>query len=182
MRTVIGIPGSLRAGSYNRALLRAAAEAAPDDMQLQIADIGDIPLYDGDVEAAGIPSAVSALKDTIAAADGIILATPEYNNSVPGVLKNALDWVSRPPADQARVLRDKPIALAGASMGGFGTVLAQNAWLPIIRALGMRPWTGGRLLVSRAQDLFDENGRLRDGETREGLERFLTGFGQFISR
>src|SRR5262245_18675269 len=112
MATIVGIAGSLRTGSFNGALLRAAREVAPAGTDLAIASIADIPLYDGDAEAAqGIPAAVAALKEQISAADGLLLATPEYNNSVPGVLKNAVDWLSRPPRDIPRVFGDKAVAL-----------------------------------------------------------------------
>ena len=103
----------------------------PAGSELVIESIAGVPLYDGDVEAAsGIPEAAARLKDAVAAADGLLLVTPEYNNSVPGVAKNAIDWLSRPSADIARVFGAKPVALCGASPGGFGTVLSQNAWLP----------------------------------------------------
>jgi chromate reductase, NAD(P)H dehydrogenase (quinone) len=122
----------------------------------------------GTLEAAeGIPGPVAALKDAIAAADGLLLATPEYNNSIPGVLKNAIDWLSRPPADIKRVFGCKPVALIGASPGGFGTILAQNAWLPVLRTLGAELWSEGRLLVSRAQAVFGEDGTLSDQKVRE---------------
>jgi len=177
MTRIIGLSGSLRAGSYNSALLRAATDLMPEGAELVIRSIRGIPLYDGDVEKAdGIPEPVTALKDEIAAADGLLLATPEYNNSVPGVLKNAIDWMTRPPADIPRVFGAKPVALIGASAGGFGTVLAQNAWLPVFRTLGADLWTGGRLLVSRAQMLFDEDGRLTDDATRTRVREFMTGF------
>lgn len=181
MTTIVGIPGSLRAGSFNAALLRAAAGLMPADATLDIADICGIPLYDGDVEAAsGIPAAVSALKDRIAAGDGLLLATPEYNNSIPGVFKNAIDWLSRPPADIPRVFGNRPVAVIGASPGGFGTILAQNAWLPVLRTLGTRPWFGGRLLVSRAGGVFDPAGGLSDEKTRELLRQFMHGFVDFV--
>ena len=177
MTRIIGLSGSLRTGSYNSARLRAAADLMPEGAELVIRSIRGIPLYDGDVEKAdGIPALVSTLKDEIAAADGLLLATPEYNNSVPGVLKNAIDWMSRPPADIPRVFGSKPVALMGASAGGFGTILAQNAWLPVFRTLGADLWTGGRLLASRAQTLFDEEGRLSDDATRTRIREFMTGF------
>jgi NAD(P)H-dependent FMN reductase len=180
MTTLVGISGSLRKDSYNTALLRAAAAMMPDGSKLVIGEIKNIPLYDGDLEAAnGVPDVVGALKDAIAAADGLLIATPEYNNSMPGVLKNAIDWLSRPPADIKRVFAGKPVALMGASPGGFGTILSQNAWLPVLRTLGMQPWFGGRLMVSRAQSVFDDSGEITDQAIRQQLGKFAEGFAQF---
>jgi len=136
MIKVLGISGSLRRGSYNSALLRAAQRLMPEDATLEMASIRGIPLYDGDVETQGTPAAVSQLKQAIVAADGVLLATPEYNNSLPGVLKNAIDWLSRPSSDIKRVFGGKPFAMMGASAGGFGTILSQTAWLPVLRTLG----------------------------------------------
>lgn len=181
MTKLIGISGSLREGSYNTALLRAAATTMPEGAELVLGTIRGIPLYDGDVEATdGIPAAVAALKDAIAAADGLIISTPEYNNSMPGVLKNAIDWLSRPPADIPHVFGGKPVALIGASPGGFGTVLSQNAWLPVLRTLGTQPWFGGRLMVSRAQKVFDDQGAMTDAAIQEQLRKFLDGFVRFV--
>ena len=118
MTTIVGIAGSLRAGSLNAALLGAAAELAPAGCTVEIGSIRGIPLYHGDVEAKeGIPAPVAALKERIAAADGLLLVTPEYNNAMPGVFKNAIEWLSRPPQDAPRVFRGKPVALIGASPG-----------------------------------------------------------------
>jgi chromate reductase len=180
MTKIIGIAGSLRAGSYNRALLRAAATLMPPGATLEIASINGIPLYDGDVEAnEGIPAAVQQLKDLIAGGDGVLMVTPEYNNSMPGVLKNAVDWLSRPPVDIAKVFGDRPFAVIGASPGGFGTILAQEAWLPVLRTLGTRPWFGGRLMVSRAGAVFNEAGDMVDDKVKAQLQIFLQGFAEF---
>jgi len=181
MVTLIGISGSVRKTSFNSTVLRAAASMAPDDCEIQIESIADIPLYNGDEEAtAGVPAAVSRLKDRIAGSDGVLLVTPEYNNSIPGVAKNAIDWLSRPPSDVARVFRGKPIALAGASPGGFGTVLAQNAWLSVFRTLVMDSWSGGRLLVSRAGSLVDDHGEITDQSTRDNIRKFVEGFVAYV--
>jgi chromate reductase len=180
---LIGISGSLRRGSFNTALLRAAAEFVPDGAELTVETIHGIPLYDADVETADwIPERVAALKEAIVAVDGLLLATPEYNNSMPGVFKNAIDWLSRPPADIVRVFGGKPVAILGASPGGFGTVLSQNAWLPVLRTLGTTPWYGGRLLVPRAGSVFDEAGRLASDTTKEQLRQFIEGFVAFVRR
>jgi NAD(P)H-dependent FMN reductase len=178
---IIGVSGSLRAGSYNSALLRAALQVLPPDVELQVGTIKGIPLYDGDVEAnEGMPAAVQALKSSIIAADGLLLVTPEYNNSIPGVTKNAIDWLSRPPADSSKVFGNKPVAVIGASPGGFGTILSQSAWLPVLRTLGTHAWFGGRLMVSRAHQVFDADGNLTDETVRKQLGEFMHGFVKFI--
>ncbi|MGA8277871.1 MAG: NADPH-dependent FMN reductase [Rhodanobacteraceae bacterium] len=177
MTTIVGFSGSLRTGSYNGALLRAAESMMPSGSRMDIGSIREFPLYDADDEAKmGIPAAVSALKDSIAAADGLLIVTPEYNNSIPGVTKNAIDWLSRPSADIARVFGGKPVALIGASQGGFGTILAQNAWLPVLRALGAELWTGGRLLVPRAGKVFDAQGDIIDATVNTALGNYIEGF------
>ena len=177
MIRIIGISGSLRKASLNSALLRAAQTLMPDGASLDIATLHGIPLYDGDVEDAhGGPAAVTALKNAIAAADGLLLATPEYNNGIPGVFKNAIDWASRPPADTARIFAGRPVAIIGASPGGFGTILAQDHWLPVLRTLGTRPWQEGRLMVARAHTMFDAEANLTDDNVRNRLTEFLDGF------
>ena len=178
---ILGISGSLRKGSYNTALLRAAVALMPEGAQLEAGSISGIPLYDGDLEAAqGIPPTVQSLKAKIIESQGLLLVTPEYNNSIPGVFKNAIDWLSRPSADIARVFGGRPVGVIGASPGGFGTILSQNAWLPVLRTLGTRPWFGGRLQVSRAGSVFNEAGDLIDETMRTQLRRYLSGFVAFI--
>ena len=177
MTQLIGISGSLRKASFNSGLLRAAQAAMPDGASLEIVSIADIPLYNADVEAAsGIPASVAALKDAMAGADGVLLVTPEYNNGIPGVFKNAIDWASRPPADIGRVFGNKPVAVIGASPGGFGTILSQDAWLPVLRTLGADFWAGGRLMVSGAGKAFDADGNLTDETVRERLAGYLADF------
>lgn len=183
MTRLIGISGSLRQGSFNTALLRSACQLAPRGGRIEARSIRDIPLYDGDVEdASGIPPAVSQLKEAIAAAHGLLLVTPEYNNSLPGVLKNAIDWLSRPSADIRRVFGGKPVAVIGTSTGSFGTVLSQNAWLPVLRALGCAPWFGGRLVIPHAAQIFDARGDLTDDGVRSRLQQFIAGFVEHIER
>lgn len=181
MARIIGIAGSVRRGSYNAALLRAAAELAPSGLTVDVASIAGIPLYDGDEEAAtGIPAAVAALKDRVAAADGILLVTPEYNNSLPGVFKNAIDWMTRPANDIARVFGDKPVALLGTTPGPGGTRLAQAAWLPVLRLLGVRVWAGKSFYGASAHKAFDAEGRLVDETSRRLLTEFMAGFAGFV--
>ena len=183
MARILGISGSLRAGSFNTALLRAAQQAAGEGIEFESATLHGIPLYDGDAEARdGLPAAVTTLKDRIVASDGVLLVTPEYNNGIPGVFKNAIDWLSRPAAEIPAVFGDRPVALVGASAGGFGTILAQDAWLPVLRTLGSRFWAGGRLLVSRAGQAFDADGRLVDERTRAQLAQFLAAYRDSIRR
>lgn len=178
---LVGISGSLREKSYNTALLRAAAELTPEGVELAVETIHGIPLYDADLEEVeGIPTRVTELKDAVAGAEGLILVTPEYNNTIPGVFKNAVDWMTRPPNDIGRVFRGKPVALIGASPGGFGTILSQNGWLPVLRTLGTRPWYGSKLMLSRAGDVFDDDGALTDEKVRENLGKFLQGFADFV--
>ena len=182
MATVIGISGALRRGSYNAALLRAATELAPPGLAIEVVSIREIPLYDGDVEAEhGTPPPVRVLQDRIAAAHGLLLVTPEYNNSIPGVLKNAIDWLSRPPQEIPRVFGNKPVALMGATIGAGGTALAHAAWLPVLRTLGTRAWFGPRVYVSNAGKAFDEGGRLVDEDARAAVAKHLNGFAEFIA-
>jgi len=179
---IVGIAGSLRSGSFNAALLRAALEECPPGAILEIESIRGIPLYDGDVEAAqGIPARAAELKDKVAAADALLLVTPEYNNSIPGTFKNAIDWMTRPVADIPRVFKGRPVGLIGASPGNFGTVLSQSAWLPVLRTLGMRPWFGQLLYVGSAGKVFDASGKLTDAAIRQRLRNYMEGFVAFVS-
>lgn len=180
---IAGISGSLRRASFNTSLLRAAADMAPRGSTIDIASIAGIPLYDGDREATeGIPPAVTTLKDAIAAAHGLLIVTPEYNNSMPGVVKNAIDWLSRPPSDIRRVFGGRPVTVMGATPGQGGTSLSQAAWLPVLRTLGTMPWFGGRLMVSNATKVFDDRGRIVDDAIRSRLEAFVKGFIEFAAR
>jgi len=173
---LVGIAGSLRRHSYNAGLLRAARDAMPEGADLAIHSIAGVPLYNADIEAQGMPPAVTVLKDAVADADGLLLVTPEYNSGVPGVFKNAIDWMSRPNADIARVFGGKPVAIIGASPGNFGTILSQNAWLPTLRTLGAHLWTGQKLMVPAAGQAFDAEGDLIDEAIRARLARFMAGF------
>ena len=180
---IIGNAGSLRGGSFNSALLRAAVEECPAGSTVEIESIRGIPLYDGDVEAAqGIPARAAELKERIASADGLLLVTPEYNNSIPGVFKNAIDWLSRPAADIPRVFGGRMIALMGASPGAFGTTLSQAAWLPVLRTLGASPWFGARLMLARAGEVFDEALAIKDTAVQQRVRVFLAGFVAAVRR
>jgi chromate reductase len=182
MARILGISGSLRTRSYNTQLLEAARALAPPGVEFDTATLHGIPFYDGDVEQRdGIPASVDVLKERIVASDGVILVTPEYNNGIPGVFKNGIDWLSRPPADIARVFGGRPFALMGASTGAFGTLLSQAAWLPVLRVLGVKFWSGPRLLVSRAGQAFDAGGGIADEELRKRVAAFVSGFAEFTS-
>lgn len=173
---LLALSGSLRAGSYNTALAHAAARVAPDGVRVDVATLHGIPLYDGDAEARdGIPPAVLALKAQIVAADGLMLFTPEYNHGVPGVFKNGLDWLSR--AGTAEVFGQRPTALFGASPGGFGTLSAQTAWLPTLKALGVRLHVGGMTLSRAHKALAD--GELADTAALKQLTEQVAAFAAF---
>ena len=177
---ILALSGALRRASYNTALLRAAAELAPQGVSLEVRTLHGIPLYDGDVEAQGMPEAVTTLREAIRAADALLIAAPEYNNSIPGVLKNGLDWLSRPSGEGAKLFGGKPTALVGATPGGFGTVQSQDALLSVLRAFGNDFWMSGRLMVSHAGTVFDADGHLVDDKVREQLQAFVAGFAAFV--
>jgi chromate reductase len=176
---ILGLGGSLREASKNRALLVEAAALVPADTELdlsQLAAIGSLPLFNQDVlDREGLPAGAAELKDALRRADGLLIATPEYNWGIPGFLKNAIDWASRPASDIPHVFGDLPVALIGVG-GGAGTRFAQTAWLSVFRFLKMRPWFGQSLYVDRAQERFDEHNHLTDEATREQLLEVVTGF------
>ena len=181
MVTIVGISGSLRKHSFNAGLLRAAAEAVPEGSKLVIESIKGIPLYDADVEATeGIPAVVSDLKERIAVADGLLMVTPENNNSIPGVFKNAIDWLTRPPEDRQRIFGNLPLGLMGATPGNFGTAFSQYAWLPVMRVLGAQVWSGKLMWVSGAMSKFDEEGNLVDDGVMKQLTKYMSGFVEWI--
>lgn len=181
MTEIVAIAGSLRRKSYNHALIEQCAKLAPAGCNITIGSIHGIPLYDADYEAfEGIPDTVKKLKDQIAKADALMIATPEYNQSIPGVLKNALDWTSRPPKDLGRVFSGKPVAILGATPGGLGTVSAQHAWLPVLRALGLQLWAGQKLHLSQAHKKISEEGELSEADDVEQVQQYVTAFAEFV--
>jgi chromate reductase, NAD(P)H dehydrogenase (quinone) len=178
---VCGLVGSLRRGSINRSLMRAAQELAPDDMEIRIfGGMADIPLYNQDVEDAGAPESVRALKQAIAEADALLIATPEYNHGVPGVLKNAIDWASRPARDSP--LNGKPAAIFGASPGATGTARAQTQLRQTFVFTDTPVLPQPEILVFRAKEKFDDQGRLTDEKTREFVGRLLVQLADWTHR
>jgi chromate reductase, NAD(P)H dehydrogenase (quinone) len=168
---ILGIAGSLREGSYNRSLLRAARELLPEGAELVEFDIRSLPFYDGDVEAAGDPEPVVALKDAIREADALLIATPEYNRGVPGGLKNAVDWASRPPLGSP--LAGKPVALMGASTGRGGTALAQQQLREALEFPRAVVLDEPQVFVPEAYMHFDERGELADESIRAEIAELL---------
>lgn len=178
--TVLAFAGSLRRDSYNRALLRAAQEVAPAGVTISIFDIADVPLYNEDVEAQGVPEPVARFKQAIREADGLLIATPEYNHGVPGVTKNAVDWASRPPRQSP--LDGKPVAILGASPGITGTARGQSQLRQAFEFTNSYCMPQPEILVYQAHQKFDAEGRLHDEKTREYLGRFLAAFAQWIRK
>jgi chromate reductase, NAD(P)H dehydrogenase (quinone) len=169
---ILAVSGSLRESSFNTSLLRAALEAAPEGVELELWEgIGDLPLYDEDLEGADVPESVRRLREDWGAADAILFSTPEYNGSIPGGLKNAVDWASRPRLEG--VLRNKPVAVIGASTGQFGALWAQQDLKRILGVAGARV-VGTEIPVARAHERIDAAGRLLDGEIFEQLRLHLT--------
>jgi chromate reductase len=168
--TILGIAGSLRQASFNRAALRAAQELVPAEARLEIFDLNGIPPFDQDQDATP-PEPVTRLKARIRAADAILIVTPEYNYSIPGVLKNAIDWASRPYGDSA--WEGKPVALMGASVGNLGTARAQYHLRQVFVFLNMFPLNRPEVMIARADEKFDDQGRLTDQSTRDHIRKQL---------
>ena len=168
---ILGISGSLRQHSFNRGLLRAAQEDAPDGVQIDVFDLNDVPLYNEDLNAAGPPQPVVALQTAVRDADALLIATPEYNTSMSGVLKNAIDWASRPFPNHG--LRDKPVALMGASPGRRGTARAQGDVRSVLTALGCHVLPEPLLQVSAAREKFSVEGDLQDEAVRQQVRELL---------
>ena len=176
---VIGISGSLRKGSFNTAALRAAQGLAPEGMTIEVAQIGDLPLYNDDVRAAGFPPPAERLRAQIAAADAVLLVTPEYNYSISGVLKNAIDWASRPPNQPFEA---KPVAIMGASPGLFGSARAQYHLRQMLIFLNAMPVNRPEVMIGQAQNKFDADGNLTDEPTREFIRKLLVSLRDWTER
>jgi chromate reductase len=174
---ILAISGSLRSASYNTGLLRTAATILPEGMSLMIADLRGVPFFDADMETAGLPEAVATLKQQIADANGVLIATPEYNFSYTGVIKNALDWASRGPV---RPFMDKPVAVVGASTGNFGAVRAQTDMRRLLHGMGAHVMPKPELLITQAASKFDANGLLVDEGTLTVYRTLLERFGGFM--
>ena len=170
MKKFIAISGSLRNGSFNTNLLQAAIELAPEGVEIKIMEIGSLPMYNQDLEAA-FPQEAQMLKDAIEGADGVIFATPEYNRSIPSVLKNAIDWASRPWGQNS--FAKKPILILGASVGPIGTAVAQNHLKTIMNYLDTHVVGQPEFYMGTAQDKFDATGKLTDESSREHLRKAL---------
>jgi chromate reductase len=178
---VLGIAGSLRAGSYNVALLRAAIDLAPQGMEIRVfTGIGELPLYNADLEKGSCPDAVAALRSELAASDGVLFVTPEYNYGVPGVLKNALDWASRPPTTTP--LHGMPAGIMGATTGMVGTARAQLQLRQALVYTHTYPLAAPEVLVARAQDKFDASGTLKDEPTRKFVADYLEALREWTIR
>ena len=177
---ILALAGSLRQGSYNRGLLRAAEELAPDWVEVQFFDIGTLPFFNEDLEAAGDPEAVRRFKEAIRDANAVLMATPEYNGAVPGVLANAIDWASRPTGRS--VLRNKPVAVMGAVLGRSGSANAQAALRGVLGRVGAVVVPDPQVLVPHASRLFDERVNLRDEETREEIRQLVEAVAHWCRR
>jgi chromate reductase, NAD(P)H dehydrogenase (quinone) len=181
---IIAFGGSLREASFNRTLLVEAAALAPSGTEIDLGllpVVGALPLFNQDVAQRAFPADAVNLKEALRAADGLLIATPEYNWGIQGYLKNALDWASRPPVDAPGVFGDLPVALVGAG-GLSGTRFAQTAWLTVFRYLKMQPWFDEPVFIDRSPERFEESGRLIDEPTRERLRAVVAGFADHCTR
>jgi chromate reductase len=176
---ILGISGSLRKDSFNTAALRACGDVLPPDVTMSIVDLAPIPLYNEDLRAQGLPEPVQQLREQIRTADALVIATPEYNFSIPGMLKNAIDWASRPP-DQP--FDGKPIAIIGATPGGLGTSRAQYHLRQVFVYLNGHLLNRPEVFISGAPNKFDADGRLTDPATSENLGKMLTALVEWTRR
>ncbi|GHO82671.1 NADPH-dependent FMN reductase [Dictyobacter formicarum] len=177
---ILALAGSLRQGSYNQGLLRAARELAPNWVEVSFFDLGTLPFFNEDLEATDDPTVVHQFKDAIAHADAVLIATPEYNGMVPGVLGNAIDWASRPTGQS--VLRNKPVAVMGAVLGKSGSIHAQTALRGALKRIGAVIVPDPQVLVPHASRLFDEHVNLRDEKTREDIRRLIEAIAHWCQR
>ena len=176
---VLGISGSLRKGSYNTMALRAAQQLVPEGMTIEIADIADIPLYNGDVHEQGLPAPVAALKERVRAADGILLVSPEFNFSIPGVLKNTLDWLSRPPEPP---FDGKPVAIMGASPGPVGTARMQYDLRKVLVFMNTFTVNKPEVFINLCAGKFNAQGELTDETTRKFIADLLVSLQKLKAR
>ena len=177
---ILGFSGSLRKASFNRGLLRAAQELAPDDVEIELFDLLDLPIYNGDVEADGKPDSVQRLQERIVAADAVLIATPEYNGSYSGVLKNAIDWASRPFPQP--VLAEKPVGIMGAVAGRLGTARAQIALRQLLMGQGCYVLPRPQVQISIRPNVFELDGTLADEEARNNIAGFIEALAAWARR
>jgi chromate reductase len=175
----IAFTGSIRKGSYNRKLIQAAQELAPDNVNIEILNIADLPHFNEDLEE-NFPEEAQNLKNKIEQTDGILVSTPEYNRSIPGVFKNAIDWTSRPYGQNSWV--GKPVYVMGASIGGIATAIAQSHLKHSLLYLDAYVMGQPEFYLGNAMDKFDDNGKLTDADTRKLLEKALKDFVDFVQR
>jgi chromate reductase len=178
---IVAISGSLRADSFNQMLIHALDQSSQAGCTFSHISLRDIPVYNQDDEdEMGIPSLILEIQSQLMECDGLLIASPEYNHSIPGVLKNAFDWLTRPAEKIETVFRDLPVGVVGVTPGKGGTVLAQKAWQPIIQTLGMRPFKLSSLALSDAERIFSRSGELIDEQVQGDVEHFMKGYTQFI--
>lgn len=184
MVKIIAFSGSLRKGSFNKMALRVAVKAAEEaGASVEVLDLKDYPMpgYDQDIEDTGIPEIVEKFKAKINSADGILISSPEYNHSIPGILKNVIDWASRKSPQLKDVFKNKKVGLLTASDGSFGGVRAQAAWLPVFKTIGLIIYPPQQPIPT-AQNVFDERGNIIDAKMKERIETFAKGFALFTEK